>query len=103
MGELNDTALLHTHLHARRHSVRLPSISYAAAKCNGMLVGRFNLYCHPTNITLDVHPRALGWALPIRAEAQHDGCAGPCPRLRFSGLLCRAGPAGPSESKLLYK
>jgi len=28
---------------------------HTATKCNGILTGRFNLYCHPTNIRLSHH------------------------------------------------
>ena len=54
MEEFSDTPLLHVHLHVRHNSVRVPSaaICHTATKYDGILVGRFSLYCCPTNICL---------------------------------------------------
>ena len=56
MREFNSNPLLHLHFHVRPILSDRPSadICHTATKCNGILVGRFNLYCHPTNIISDV-------------------------------------------------
>ena len=51
MEELSYTPLLHTYFCIRHHSVRLP-LCHTAAKCNQILVGRFNLHCHANDIHL---------------------------------------------------
>ena len=57
MEGFGDTALLHMHFHVRHNPVRLPpaAICCTATKCNGILVGRFSLYCHTTNICFWCH------------------------------------------------
>ena len=54
MEECKFTPLLHLHFHVRSILSDCPSaaICHMATKCNGILVGRFNLYYHPTNICL---------------------------------------------------
>jgi len=50
--EFISTPFLHTHFHVRCHVVRLPlaAFCHTAAKWNEMLAGRFNIYCHTSNI-----------------------------------------------------
>jgi hypothetical protein len=51
--ELNDTALLRTHFHVRRHFARI--LCCHLSHCNNtykLLTGRFNLYCHTIRIRL---------------------------------------------------
>jgi len=52
MEEFSDTPSLHMHFHVRLTLSGYPSaaISHTATKWNGILVGRFNLHCHTTNI-----------------------------------------------------
>jgi len=50
MEGFSDTLLVLMHFHVRCHSVRLPH--HTAPICNGILAGRFNHHCHPTNIHL---------------------------------------------------
>ena len=45
----NSTPLLHPHFHVRHHCA---AIGHMATKCKGILLGRFNLYCHATYIHL---------------------------------------------------
>jgi len=53
MEELNDTVLLHMHFHdAILSDCPSAAICHTATRCNGILVGRFNLYCHAISIHL---------------------------------------------------
>jgi hypothetical protein len=52
MEEFIYTPLFHMPFHVRRHFVRLPLGCRTATKFNGILTGRFNLYCHIINIRL---------------------------------------------------
>ena len=57
MEEFSDKPLLQTHSHVRRRSIRAPLCCHLskATKCNRISVGRFNYYCHTTNICLWHH------------------------------------------------
>ena len=57
MEEFSDTPLLHQHFHVRHHFIRLPLCCHLSNGNNvyGILVGRFSLYCHITNICLWGH------------------------------------------------
>ena len=50
MEEFSYTPLLHTHFHVILSDCPSAVICHTATKCNGILAGRFNLYCHITNI-----------------------------------------------------
>lgn len=55
MKEFNSVSLLHTHFCVKHQFVRLPPSAgtcLKATKFNEILSGRFNLYCHSTNIHL---------------------------------------------------
>ena len=45
--EFSDTPLLYLHFHVSQHCVRLPLCCHLSHgnMCDGILVGRFNLYC----------------------------------------------------------
>jgi hypothetical protein len=54
MEEFNYTPLFHTHFHVDAILSDCPSAAVCrmATKFNGILAGRFNLYCHITKIRL---------------------------------------------------
>ena len=59
MEEISSTPLIHLHFHIRCHFVRLSLCchlllrgTHSIITCNEILVGRFNIYCHTTNICL---------------------------------------------------
>ena len=54
MEKFNSTPLLHMHFHsdAILSDCSSAAISHTATKCNGILVGRFSLYCHTTIMCL---------------------------------------------------
>ena len=49
--KFNDIPLLHTHLHAQCHFVRLP-ICHTTTKCSGIVVGRFRLFPYQQHLSL---------------------------------------------------
>ena len=57
MEEFSDSPLLHMHFRNQTSfcQTAYADISHMSTKCNRILMGRFNLYCHATNIRLWHH------------------------------------------------
>ena len=57
MEEFNDTPVLRMHFHVRydgRSDCPSAAVCHTATKCNGILVGWFNFYCHTTTSASDI-------------------------------------------------